>query len=57
MSDVLGVDAADLTKTYGPLTAVDRLSLQVEFDPTLLVDEVNALGTVDLGDARQLDPR
>ena len=25
-----------------------------EFDPTLLVDEVNTLGTVDLGDARQL---
>src|SRR5690349_19614114 len=25
-----------------------------EFDPTLLVDEVDALGTVDLGDPRQL---
>ena len=29
MSDVLAVDAVDLTKTYGTLTAVDRLSLQV----------------------------
>ncbi|HWH99385.1 MAG TPA: hypothetical protein VNT27_03570 [Propionibacteriaceae bacterium] len=25
-----------------------------EFGPTLLVDEVNTLGTVDLGDPRQL---
>jgi ABC-2 type transport system ATP-binding protein len=29
MSDVLAVEATDLTKTYGALTAVDRLSLQV----------------------------
>ena len=29
MSDVLAVDAVDLTKTYGALTAVDRLNLQV----------------------------
>jgi ABC-2 type transport system ATP-binding protein len=29
MSDVLAVDAVDLTKTYGALTAVDRLSVQV----------------------------
>jgi ABC-2 type transport system ATP-binding protein len=29
MSDVLAVDAVDLTKTYGGLTAVDRLSVQV----------------------------
>jgi ABC-2 type transport system ATP-binding protein len=29
MSDVLAVDAVGLTKTYGTLTAVDRLSLQV----------------------------
>ncbi|MCU7731030.1 ABC transporter ATP-binding protein [Actinoplanes sp. KI2] len=29
MSDVLAVDAVGLTKTYGALTAVDRLSLQV----------------------------
>ena len=28
-----------------------------EFGPTLLVDEVNTLGTVDLGDPRQLYPR
>lgn len=29
MSDVLAVDAVGLTKTYGTLTAVDRLSVQV----------------------------
>ncbi|MEV6844574.1 ABC transporter ATP-binding protein [Actinoplanes sp. NPDC051411] len=29
MNDVLAVDAVGLTKTYGALTAVDRLSLQV----------------------------
>jgi ABC-2 type transport system ATP-binding protein len=29
MSNVLAVDAVGLTKTFGPLTAVDRLSLQV----------------------------
>src|ERR1700712_3883826 len=29
MSDELAVDAVGLTKTYGTLTAVDRLSLQV----------------------------
>lgn len=29
MSDVLAVDAIDLTKSFGTLTAVDRLSLQV----------------------------
>jgi ABC-2 type transport system ATP-binding protein len=29
MSDVLAVDAANLTKTFGPLTAVDHISLQV----------------------------
>jgi hypothetical protein len=28
-----------------------------EFGPTLLVDEVNTLGTVDLGDTRQLCAR
>ncbi|GAA2381436.1 ABC transporter ATP-binding protein [Dactylosporangium salmoneum] len=29
MSDVLAVDAVDLTKTFGPLTAVDHISLRV----------------------------
>ncbi|MDF9814230.1 ABC transporter ATP-binding protein [Streptomyces sp. SPB162] len=29
MSEVLAVDAADLTKTYGALTALDRISIQV----------------------------
>jgi len=29
MSEVLAVDAVDLTKTYGPLRAVDRISVQV----------------------------
>ncbi|MEU0558222.1 ABC transporter ATP-binding protein [Dactylosporangium sp. NPDC006015] len=29
MSDVLAVNAVDLTKTFGPLTAVDHISLQV----------------------------
>ncbi|MET7422460.1 ABC transporter ATP-binding protein [Dactylosporangium sp. NPDC005555] len=29
MNDVLAVDAVDLTKTFGALTAVDRISLQV----------------------------
>ncbi|MGI5239895.1 ABC transporter ATP-binding protein [Dactylosporangium sp. CA-139066] len=29
MSDVLAVKAVDLTKTFGPLTAVDHISLQV----------------------------
>ncbi|BFU43185.1 ABC transporter ATP-binding protein [Krasilnikovia sp. MM14-A1004] len=29
MSDVLAVDAVDLTKTFGPLTAVDRLGVRV----------------------------
>src|SRR3954454_19802186 len=29
MSDVLAVDAVDLTKNYGTLTAVDRLNLRV----------------------------
>jgi ubiquinone/menaquinone biosynthesis C-methylase UbiE len=29
MSEVLAVDAVDLTKTYGPLRAVDRITVQV----------------------------
>lgn len=29
MSDVLAVNAVDLTKTYGPLTAVNALTMQV----------------------------
>jgi hypothetical protein len=29
MSEALAVDAVDLTKTYGALTAVDRITVQV----------------------------